>query len=115
MHQANTHTYTSILAKSILDGVHADQRYEPTEEAKWQTDLQKCQDSKALFQRTIMMGLIDRHGLDPKLHYTCEVQWTSGRMPARHPQVRISQPRPDLAVAFKSSALIPGGSLTEGA
>lgn len=57
------------------------------------------------------MDLINRHELDRKLDYICEAVWTSRRIPARTRQTQICQPLPDLAVAFRTPTLIPGGAL----
>jgi hypothetical protein len=103
----------SSIKELILEDSDADCTSAPAkEETNWQVDLLKCKDSnEAIFQRTIMMDLISRHELDRKLDYICEAPWTSSRMPAGTPQIQICQPQPDLAVAFRSSILIPGGSL----
>ncbi|KAK5215255.1 hypothetical protein LTR47_012028 [Exophiala xenobiotica] len=83
-----------------------------SDELNWQKDLQKCKGSnEATFRRTIMMDIIHRHEVNDKLDYICEAVWTSRRMPARTPTIQISQPKPDLAVAFNFSTIIPGGSL----
>ncbi len=55
------------------------------DEQRWATDLAKCEISdEAIFQRTIMMELIDRHQLSDILDYTCESPWTCiSTMPQR--------------------------------
>lgn len=75
----------------------------PEEEENWRIDVEKCTLSdEALFQRTVMMDVMDRHRLNPALDYTCETRWTCNRMP--HPPEgdasKMSKPKPDLAVAF---------------
>lgn len=79
------------------------------EEANWEADMLKCDIAyEAMFHRTIMMDLIDRHKLDKKLDYICEISWNCERMPRNMPvdALPTCQPRPDLAVAFKRSSLI---------
>jgi len=79
------------------------------EEENWGIDVAKCSISdEALFQRTVMMDIMNRHKLDQVLDYTCESQWTSPRMP--HPPEgwasKMAKPKPDLAVAFKFESVI---------
>jgi hypothetical protein len=80
-----------------------------TGEANWNADMSKCKKShEAIFQRTIMMELIDRHKLDEQLDYICEALFISDRMPRRDKKTELAQPKPDLAVAFTTTSLIPG-------
>jgi hypothetical protein len=77
------------------------------EEETWKSDLVKCQSShEALFQRTIMMDLIDRCNLDSILDYVCEVSWIAKPVPSKDRSVEIVEPVPDLAVAFRTTSLI---------
>lgn len=84
-------------------------------EIRWQRDMSKCKVSnEAIFQRTIMMDIIERDELGDKLDYMCEVQWVADRMPRRNKAVKLAQPKPDLAVAFKTASILPAGlDLTE--
>lgn len=97
--------------KSIKRMILADHHLKPTdeEEKNWKADLLKCESSdEALFQRTIMMDLIDRHNLENPLDYVCESAWQCARMPRKDQgPVEITQPKPDLAVAFKTTSLVP--------
>lgn len=91
-------------------------------EQLWKLDRAKCIDgtNEALFQRTVMMNLIARHRLmhDPdrdaesrsRLDYSVEEAWTCPPMPSRAHWMRtnlLTQPKPDLAVFFRRSELIP--------
>jgi hypothetical protein len=80
------------------------------EEQDWTNDLLKCEVSdEAIFQRTIMMDMINRHQLADTLDYTCESQWTCpSSMPHRNSELanRMPRPKPDLAVAFKADSLL---------
>ena len=77
-------------------------------ETRWQRDMSKCKLShEAIFQRTIMMEIIDRHELNEKLDFICEAVWTADRMPGRNDLAKLAAPKPDLAVAFKTTSLLP--------
>ena len=86
----------------------------------WALDQAKCNkgSNEALFQRTIMMGLIARHRLiyarDPStqclLDFSVEEPWGCPPMPTRayrKGESFLTQPKPDLAVCFDRKALIP--------
>jgi hypothetical protein len=81
------------------------------EEQNWRTDLSKSAISdEAIFQRTIMMDLINRHQLADTLDYTCESRWTCpSSMPHKNPELakKMPKPKPDLAVAFQADCLLP--------
>ena len=58
----------------------------------------------------MVMDILNRHRLDEKVGFTCEATWVSDRFPCRDcspEQCRISQPTPDLAVAFQADSLLP--------
>jgi hypothetical protein len=81
------------------------------EEKCWKADLEKCEGAdEAIFQRTIMINVIDRHKLDPELDWVCESAWTCMRMPQKISgalsQYQTAPPKPDLAVAFKTKSII---------
>lgn len=80
------------------------------EEHNWKKDLSKSQVSdEAIFQRTIMMDLINRHHLTSTLDYTCESVWKCPpTIPHRDIELakRMPMPKPDLAVAFHANSLI---------
>lgn len=97
------------LEKAIL--AKCKKTWSAQDERNWQNDLIKCQASlnEAVFQRTIMMDLINRHHLENALDYTCESQWSSEcTIPQRNSTLasRIPKPRPDLAVAFKTKSIL---------
>lgn len=85
----------------------------------WALDRAICvnDSSEALFQRTIMMGLIARHCLiyrqgapEPSyLDFSVEETWTCPPMPTAHYSLYkgLTQPKPDLAVCFKRNEVIP--------
>ena len=83
------------------------------DEVRWQIDMETCIGSnEAMFQRTIMMTILNRQELDDKLTYVCEAPWTSERFPCKDckPKLcKVSQPLPDLVVAFKPTRLMPEG------
>jgi hypothetical protein len=79
------------------------------EERNWNKDMSKCRVSdEPIFQRTVMMELINRHELAATLDYTCESRWTCERLPHRGSDfaLRMPMPRPDLAVAFKATSIL---------
>lgn len=79
------------------------------EERNWQTDLQESQMAgEATFQRTIMMEIISRHKLGDDLKYSCESIWTCKPMPKRNSESpdRMAARKPDLAVSFRTGAVI---------
>lgn len=80
------------------------------EERNWKKDLNKSQVSdEAIFQRTIMMDLINRHQLTDTLEYTCESPWKCpSSIPHRDPELakRMPMPKPDLTVAFHANSLL---------
>jgi hypothetical protein len=86
-----------------------DEGSDTEDEYHWEVDMSKCKLSdEAIFQRTIMMDLISRYQLTDTLDYTCESQWDCVRMPQRGGELakRMPMPKPDLAVAFKASAIL---------
>ena len=77
------------------------------DEEHWQADMNKCISSnEAIFQRTIMMSILNRHSLDDKLDFVCEEPWNAWRMHSEDPLLRLAPPKPDLAVAFRSEKLL---------
>lgn len=86
-----------------------DEALDTDEQHYWEIDMAKCKLSdEAVFQRTVMMHLIGRYQLAASLDYTCESQWDCLRMPQRGGEagLRMPMPKPDLAVAFRASALL---------
>ena len=86
----------------------------------WTFDQAKCNkgSNEALFQRTLMMGLIARHSFiyerSPTdrllLDFSVEESWNCPPMPTRaymKSALFLTQPKPDLAVCFRRQALIP--------
>lgn len=79
------------------------------EESNWRLDLQESQVAgEATFQRTIMMEIINRHKLGDCLKYSCESLWICQPMPKKKSENfdRMAAPKPDLAVSFRTSAVI---------
>lgn len=78
------------------------------EEEKWKADMQRCKISdEAVYQRTIMMDILDRHKLTESLDYNCEAQWTCLPVPSGIKWGwQLPSPRPDLFVAFKARAIL---------
>lgn len=82
----------------------------------WERDLKKVNDdsSEAIFQRTIMMSMIDRHRLinhqeDDIIDFAVEKPWTCPPMPSKllmsAYQKSLTQPKADLALAFHHRAI----------
>lgn len=81
--------------------------YDQIRDVRWERDMSKCKlSNEAIFQRTIMVDIIGRDGLGDKLDYTCEAPWKADRMPSCNESVQPAQPKPDLAVAFKTLSLL---------
>ena len=77
-------------------------------ECRWRRDMSKCKlSNEAIFQRTIMMEIIERDELNENLDFMCEAPWWAERMPSRNDSGRLAQPKPDLAVAFRTTSLLP--------
>lgn len=75
------------------------------DEVHWRRDLKKCLlGNEAIYQHTIMMACINRHGLeefDTTLDYHNELEWRSEKPPASHLKRRLPAPRPDLCIGFR--------------
>jgi hypothetical protein len=100
------------LRKNLLD--RRDTELAAGDDGSWCIDMEKCtRSNEAIFQRTIMMSLFDRHGLGDFLDYTCEETWQSDAatsMPTwGSPDIQLAKPKPDLTVAFKTFKLLPPG------
>ncbi|KAL9083589.1 MAG: hypothetical protein Q9165_008458 [Trypethelium subeluteriae] len=96
----------------------------------WQADLDFCRDQQeALFQRTIMMAMINRHQLifagikmpsklpERALMFSVEATWSCPPMPTRkyerkvvrnkaEPKTFTTLPKPDLCVSFRTCRII---------
>ncbi len=100
------------LKKLILSGYPDQSGIVPTlnqerEEANWQVDRDNCaRSNEAIFQRTMMMDMLNRHALDERTEFVREATWHSGRFSCSAEQCKISKPTPDLAVAFHSDSLL---------
>lgn len=89
------------------------------DEKLWGRDLDKCQKQiqEAIFQRTMMLSMIDRYRLfygyqDTKeqslLEFAVETAWTCVPMPThaeRRKEKYLTAPKPDLAVGFRREKL----------
>jgi hypothetical protein len=94
---------------------------ETNENKKWYDDLQKCRadPQEFVFQRTVMMSMVNRHrliyGEDGVLDFAVERPWTCSPMPTRALREsegkHLPQARPDVAIAFRTTALMGRGSL----
>ncbi|KAI0435839.1 hypothetical protein F4803DRAFT_544271 [Xylaria telfairii] len=84
-------------------------------------DLDYCRHpaNEAVFQRTVMMSLIDRTHLKEKFDFNCEGQWSlQGTHPlpsTNGPGDIITGPKPDLAIFFRYSALVGADSISKSA
>lgn len=87
------------------------------DEKLWEKDLEKCQNQvqEAIFQRTIMLSMIDRYRLfygvhdeESPLEFAVETPWTCLPMPThaeRRGKKFLTCPKPDLAVGFRREKL----------
>lgn len=89
------------------------------ETKKWDDDLQKCRadPQEFVFQRTVMMSMVNRHrfiyGKDGFLDFAVERPWSCLPMPTRALREsdgkHLPQPKPDIAIAFRTTALMKRG------
>ena len=99
--------------------IPANPEKEVDENKKWNDDLQKCRvdPQEYVFQRTVMMSMINRHrfiyGEGSVLDFAVERPWTCSPMPTRaleEPDGRhLPQSQPDMAIAFRTTALMTSG------
>ncbi|KAI0099173.1 hypothetical protein GGR51DRAFT_403273 [Nemania sp. FL0031] len=78
-------------------------------------DLERCNmndANEALFQRTIMMSIFNRHQISDKFDYNCEGQWfaqgNSYPLPSTEENI-IPAPKPDLAIFIRFESLVGWG------
>ncbi|KAH9905854.1 hypothetical protein F4778DRAFT_681545 [Xylariomycetidae sp. FL2044] len=75
-------------------------------------DLEHCKDpsNEAVFQRTVMMSIIDRSHLKETFDFNCEGQWSlQGTYPlpsTNGPGDMVTGPKPDLAIFFRYDELV---------
>ncbi|TGJ86587.1 hypothetical protein E0Z10_g2198 [Xylaria hypoxylon] len=77
-------------------------------------DLKHCMysDNEAVFQRTVMMSILNRHQISDKFDFNCEGQWS---LRSNHyallstEENSISAPKPDLAIFFHFNSLVGPG------
>lgn len=91
-----------------------------SETKKWDEDLQKCRadPQEFVFQRTVMMSMVNRHrfiyGKEGVLDFAVERPWSCLPMPTRALREsdgqHLPQPKPDIAIAFRTTALMERGS-----
>ena len=104
-------THTDPRRSNIIKSILPEQevQLDDDEERKWAVDIAKCERSnEPILRRTIMMDIINLHGLADSLDWICESKWICSRMPRKIKPgaVEAVMPKPDLAVAFKTSSLI---------
>lgn len=76
----------------------------------FKNDIAHCQHSnEAVFQRTVMISIIDRWQLNDMFDFNCEGHWSlQGTYPlpsTQGPDDKVTGPKPDLAIFFKFEAL----------
>ncbi|RWA08079.1 hypothetical protein EKO27_g7030 [Xylaria grammica] len=119
---------TDPYVQTINSLTHNDARVRRAQEEEihnlaWRLDLERSQSApdELVFQRTIMMSMINRHalmnsgrkGIQPVFDFAVEMPWTCPPMPTRvssDAQSRgkfLTQPQPDLAIAFRRDILFP--------
>lgn len=91
------------------------------EKKKWDDDLKKCRadPQEFVFQRTVMMSMVNRHRLiygdNGVLDFAVERAWTCLPMPTKALREsdgkHLPQPKPDIAIAFRTDALMDNGTL----
>lgn len=74
-------------------------------------DLEYCRytTNETIFQRTVMMSIINRSCLKEKFDFNCEGNWSRGTYPlpsTNGPDDIITGPKPDLAIFFKYGSLV---------
>jgi hypothetical protein len=87
----------------------------------FESDIQHCQlSNEAVFQRTVLMSIIDRWRLTDMFDFNCEGHWSlQGKhfpLPSTQgPSDKISGPKPDLAIFFNFESLIGRDPLSNSA
>ncbi|TGJ78162.1 hypothetical protein E0Z10_g10600 [Xylaria hypoxylon] len=113
--------YISSIRMFISTTIQETQEETARHNEAWKLDLEKSifDPSEPVFQRTIMMSMIDRHrfiygSLDNQrvIDFAVERPWTCPPMPTRASRLQfqskfLTQPKPDLAIAFRTEYLIP--------
>ena len=107
----DTDTIKNMIVHNPLSrgtgNINSERPRNASDDSCWQADMSRCiRSNEAIFQRTIMMTILNRHELNDKLDYVCEEQWIAIQMPPDDPLLKLSMPKPDLAVAFKTESLI---------
>ncbi|KAI1130572.1 hypothetical protein F5Y10DRAFT_289243 [Nemania abortiva] len=77
-------------------------------------DLEHCKyhANAAIFQRTVMMSILNRHQISDKFTFNCEGQWLPQRNHYALPSTEensIPDPKPDLAIFFRFESLLGEG------
>lgn len=116
-HKEHESTHASstedVAARAVLMQYH---------DALWVADMQKCKDQtqEAIFQRTVLMSMIDRLNLiyrqkdgsiTPPFDYSVETPWTCPPMPTKADASGykwLTSPLPDLTLAFHRKELLRG-------
>ena len=109
-----------VKGLTLGDSVTETDRERESHEALWSLDRAQCKgdSNEAMFQRTLMMSSIARHCLiysrDPNheryLDFSVEAPWGCPPMPTRaykKMEKFLTQPKPDLAVCYRSHSIIP--------
>ena len=77
----------------------------PHERECWNKDMVKCiGENEAVFQRTVMMELFQRHRLQDELDYASESVWNCVQPPTKTAQIAnliTGMPKPDVMIAFR--------------
>ena len=95
------------------------------QEEVWRNDQSKCRDdNEALFQRTLMMAMIDRHrfffdrrtAARNRYDFSAEKLWNCAPMPSRALESGddlLSRPKPDLCICFRTKEVVPKDFMVE--
>ncbi|KAI0869399.1 hypothetical protein GGS24DRAFT_478930 [Hypoxylon argillaceum] len=79
-------------------------------------DLKHCRFSanEAVFQRTVIMSILNRHQISDKFNFNCEAQWSLRSnyyaLPSTEENSIIPDPKPDLAIFFRFESLFGNGA-----
>ena len=122
----NQDPYVNEIRKSESQ-LPAKNKESPSDEALqqevWKLDKVKCgNDNEALFQRTLMMSMIDRHRfffnkattLQDRCDYSVEKLWDCPPMPTTAISTGdplLPRPKPDLCVSFRLDEVVPSDLL----
>lgn len=89
-------------------------RMSTTTNRDFNKDLEHCKfpANEAVFQRTVMMSILNRHQISDQFDFNCEGQWSLRSNYYALPSTEensIAAPKPDLAIFFRFNSLVGRG------